>query len=335
MENTSICFTDIGKVEFLDKPIPIPKIGELLIKSLITQVSIGTEMSILMKNNIDKDSVWDIYGKFPFDAGYINIGTVIDVGEGIDKSWIGMAVASYGTHSKYIVAPATECHPLPEGIDPKEAIYFVLSEIAMNGIRKSNISWGDIVTVYGAGNIGQLTARYCQMAGAQLVFVVDQKNERLELLPNNPTIIPINNQMHNVEEFILSKTNGIRPDIIFEITGVANVIPEEAALLKNCGKLIILSSPRGKTNFDFHDLCNAKSLNIIGAHNSSHPVMEEQDNRWTKKRHAQLFFQLLQQGKLNLSNINTHIVPYTEAISIYENLKDSNFNAEGILFEWN
>lgn len=335
MENTYICFTALGKVELLERSMPTMGKGEMLVQTILTQVSIGTEMSILMKNNIEVDSGWDTYGNYPFDAGYINIGRVIKIGEGVDACWMGKMVASYGIHAKYIVTSVLESHIVPEGLNPEEAIFFVLSEIAMNGIRRAQVSWGDVVVVYGAGNVGQLTARYCAMAGAQLVFVVDLEDKRLSLLPKDKTFIPINSMKQNVEELILRENHGMKPDIVFEVTGFAGVIPEEAALLKNNGKLIILSSPRGKTYFDFHDLCNAKSIKIIGAHNSSHPISEEEQNPWTKKRNAELFFKMLENETLDIAPLITHKVSYRDAIATYEMLKNNPGVAEGIIFEWN
>lgn len=334
MQNPSVCFTGKGKVELLNRPIPSINQQQMLVKTIITQVSIGTEMSILLKDNVYEGSIWETYGTYPFDAGYINIGIVTEVGMGVESTWKGKMVASYGMHAKYTVTTVDECHLVPENLKPEEAIYFVLSEIAMNGVRRARVSWGDNVVVYGAGNIGQLTARYCKMAGAHKIFVVNKSDERLSMVPLEGGFITINNKKENVLEKILKENNGKKADIVFEVTGSADVIPEEAFLLRDNGKLIILSSPRGKTNFDFHDLCNAPSINIIGAHNCSHPSCEEGENPWTKKRNADYFFKLLEQGQLDLTSLKTNVFSYLEAISVYEMLKTKKNNMECIIFKW-
>lgn len=335
MDNPTICFMGKGKVELIDGGMPGMEPGLMLVKTLSTQISIGTEMTILMKDSVESDSAWDKYGAYPFVAGYTNIGTIIEAGEGVDPSWLGKKVASYGVHAKYVLAAPGNCHVVPDELAVEEALFFVMSEIAMNGIRKARVSWGDVVVVYGAGLIGQFAARYSEMAGAQYVFVVDVSENRLSMLPKNDTIIPVNRGVQDVTELVLKKNNNRKPDIVIEATGSAGIIPEEAALVRDNGKLVILSSPRGKTSFDFHDFCNSTSIKIIGAHNCSHPASEEEENPWTKSRDAGFFFNLLLRGKLSVSNLITHRVPYQNALSAYHMLMEDRTQAAGIIINWN
>jgi threonine dehydrogenase-like Zn-dependent dehydrogenase len=123
-------------------------------------------------------------------------------------------------------------------------------------------------------------------------------------------------------------------DVVFEVTGNAEAIPEEARLLRRLGRLVIVSSPRGPSLFDFHDLCNSPSLTIIGAHNSSHPAYETLNNPWTNHRHAELFFDLVADGRLDVGRLISHRVPYTEAPGVYEQLLEDRSRMMGVLFEW-
>lgn len=67
-----------------------------------------------------------------------------------------------------------------------------------------------------------------------------------------------------LEQVTLANRGG-KFDVAFEVTGNADLIPVEAAAVRGEGRLVIVSSPRAASRFDFHDLCNRPSLTIIGA----------------------------------------------------------------------
>ena len=308
--------------------------GKMLIKTESSQISIGTELSILIRDNVESGSKWDNYGKFPFKAGYTNIGFVEDIGEDVDKSWLGKRVASYGLHSKYNVFSPKEVYIVPENIPTDKALFFGLSEIAMNGVHRSDFKWGDSAVVYGAGVIGQLTAQYLSLAGAYPVFVADVSDNRLSKLPKRANIIPVNTTKENLDEVIIAKNHGRKADMVFELTGEAALIPEQAKLVKRMGKLVIVSSPKGSTLFDFHDLCNSKNLKIIGVHNNSHPAHEEEGNQWTNARHAEMFFNLLGSESVEVKQLITHKAPYTDAVNVYNMLIENRTQALAVHLLW-
>ena len=99
--------------------------------------------------------------------------------------------------------------------------------------------------------------------------------------------------------------------------------------------MVILSSPRGAgTLFNFHDLCNRPSHTIIGAHISSHPPAETLATRWTQRRHAELFFDLIATGELHLDALVSHRVCYREAPVIYGALLEDRAQAMGVMLDW-
>ena len=97
----------------------------------------------------------------------------------------------------------------------------------------------------------------------------------------------------------------------------------------------MLSSPRGPTSFDFHDLCNAPSFTIIGAHGKSTPAYETPENPWTKARHIELFFDLVASGDLDLKPLITERIAYSKAPSIYQKLLNNRSQSMGEILEWN
>jgi 2-desacetyl-2-hydroxyethyl bacteriochlorophyllide A dehydrogenase len=332
--NPTVIFMEPRKVIIEERPIPKPGKGEMLVKTSRTLVSTGTELTIL-SGEFPPHSRWAQYGRFPFVPGYDNIGTVIEVGEGVEEGWIGKKVASYASHASYVRLKPENVRIVPDGVPDEEASFFTIAEIVMNGVRRGGVQWGEAVAVYGLGLLGQLTVRFCHLAGAKPVIGIDLAESRLKLLPQKPRIRGINPERENPVEVADEITRGRMVDVVFEVTGNPEVIPREFDLLKRQGRLVILSSPRGTTReFDFHDLCNAPSYTIIGAHNSSHPRYETPYNQWTQKRHAELFFDLILDGELDMRPLISHTVPYSQAPEIYAMLLEDRSRAMGVVFEW-
>jgi len=331
--NPTVVFEQPRKVVIEDRPIPVPGKGELLIRTSVTLISTGTELTIL-RGEFPPDSAWGQYGRFPFTPGYDNIGKVVDVGPDVDRKWIGSRVASYGPHAMYVKESVESVRTVHREIPDDQAVFFTIAEIVMNGVRRSRAEWGDSVAIYGAGLLGQLTARFCRICGAMPVFVIDVANNRLRLLPDDPLVVKLNPNEVDIVSEVEKRTRGRMASIVFEITGKADLIPSEFKLLRRQGRFVVLSSPCGKTNFDFHDLCNSPSYTIIGAHNSSHPRYATPDNQWTNHRHAELFFDLVADRQIDMSGLISHRVPYGKAAETYDMLLMNRTQAMGVLFEW-
>mgnify|MGYP001565600193 CR=1 FL=1 len=330
MNNPTVVFPAAKTVAIEDASVPKPGDSDVVIRTSITLVSIGTELSIL-NGEYPAGSGWERYGKFPFNPGYNNIGTVVDVGSSVDKSFVGKRVATYGKHAAYITSAASSLRMVPDGVSDEEAVFFTIAEIVMNGVRRSQVTWGEAATVFGLGLLGQFAARFASLAGAD-VFASDISDYRLSLLPK--PVVTVNAAKEKLMDVVAAKTKSRMCDVAFEVTGDPDLIPGEFAMLRRQGRFVVLSSPRGKTSFDFHDLCNAPSFTIIGAHNGSHPSVASGENPWTQLRHAELYFDLVAEKRIDVKPLITRTVPYTEAPKEYASLIRDRSSVMGILFDW-
>jgi len=332
-KNPTVVFVQPRKVVIEEREIPSPQANELLIKTECTLISTGTELTIL-NGEYPPNSVWAHMSKFPFVPGYSNVGRVIATGGNIDRGWINREVVSHSSHASYVVSPIERIEPIVRPIPKEEAALFELARIAMNGVRRARVQWGEAVVIYGLGLLGQLVARFCWLAGARPIIGTDIAESRLGKLPSKSSIIGINPQKEDIITKVNEFTRSRMADVVFEVTGNPHIIPDEFRLLRRQGRFIILSSPYGTTTFDFHDLCNWPSFTIIGAHNSSHPLYSTLDNPWTKARHAELFFDLIADGELDIDNLITHRISYKKAPDIYQILLKDRSRVMGVVLEW-
>lgn len=331
MNNPRVVFPKAREVVVEDGEMPSPGEGQLLIRSTRTLISTGTETTIL-SGEFPEGSDWAAYGKFPFRAGYSNSGEVVEVGQGVDKSWVGTHVTLSANHAAYVLGRPDHVIPIPPAVSDEAASFSTIGVIVMNGIRRGAVTWGECVVIYGAGLLGQLAARFCRIAGARPVINVDVAQDRHKLLP--PGVHTVNPTAEDPVDVVSKLTNDRMADVIYEVTGNPSVLPEEFKVLRRQGRAVILSSPRGPSTFDFHDLCNAPSYTIIGAHNSSHPPENVNDLPWNQKRHRILFLDLIAGGDLDIEPLISHRIPYTEAPEAYQMLLEDRSKAMGVVLNW-
>jgi len=331
--NPTMVFTGPRRVEIEDRPVPKPGPHELLIRTHVSLISTGTELSAL-DGDTPCGEIWQSFRKYPFVPGYSNVGSVIDVGEGVEKDWIGKRVTSSAVHAAYAVVGRSNCREIGRGVGDEEATFIGLAFVALNGVRRSRLVFGEAAVVYGLGIIGQITVQLCQFAGARPVFGVDLGELRVRTLPERPGIIAVPAGDVEVKDVVKTATNGRMADVVFEVTGNPDVIPREFEVLRPQGRCVILSSPRAATLFDFHDLCNGPSFTIIGAHNYSHPRCATGDNPWTWDRHGEMFFELVAAGELDISRLVSHREPFENAPGLYEMLLDDRSRALGVILNW-
>ena len=342
-KNHTLYFPRPHQVDFQITDIPVPGTGELLIKTSRTLISTGTEMTAYCAD-YEPDSVWEKNFACPFYPGYNNVGTVIGVGANVDESWLGKRVATTKPHAAYVTVTlggadgqasgGNGCTVIPDDISDDDAVFFTIPQIVMNGVRLSQIKWGECAVVFGLGLLGQFAVRFLRECGAFPIIGVDTAQHRLDLLAKDPAIIPVNPLQENVLDVIKKHNSNRSADAVIELTGNGDLIPVQAKLLRQHGRLVILSSPKKPVLFDFHDDCVWPSISIIGAHNFSHPDFPQPNNPWTKERHVEMFFDMLKLKKLDLAALVSKKIDFTDAAAAYEALERDRGNEMGVIIDW-
>jgi len=316
-----VVFKRAKEVAIEETDIPSPSHGQILVKTLVTLISTGTELTML-SGEFPKGSVWDKIARYPVMPGYSNCGVVEEVGEGVQNLDVGDRVVSDAHHSEYSLVMEDGAFRVPKGVSDEEATFWNLSATVLNGVRLANIKLGESVVIVGAGILGQLACQYSRLCGGFPVIVVDLSETRLKIAKKLGATAVVQSGKDDVAETVSELTKGRGADVIFEVTGNQNNIPWELDLVKPQGRFILLSSPRGTTTLDFHDYLNWPSRIIIGTHVSSHPAHETPFNPWTRQRNTELFFDLLDAKLVNVKELITHRYPWTEAKEVYRKLLD-------------
>ena len=136
-----------GQLEVAEVPIPVCSPNSLLVRSVASLISIGSESSVLelgRKSLLGKAKARpDLVGRFlnkaktegffktfqealnrldnPTALGYSSSGIVVEVGANIHRFSPGQRVAcigaGYASHAGYVTVPENLCHKVPDGLD--------------------------------------------------------------------------------------------------------------------------------------------------------------------------------------------------------------------------
>lgn len=339
-KNYKVLFTQPKQVELVCEDIPPVGDDEILLRTLVSQISIGTELTCLM-GEVDKDSSWNDDIKYPTNPGYSNVSQIVKIGKNVDPALVGKRLKAAISHATYHVVNVKLLEgedslyvPIPENVSNDEAVFSSLGVVAMASIRAREVKPGSTVLVFGAGLVGQLVARLAKVAGASKVIVTDVSDHRLSFVPKTPGFVAVNSLDTDIVEYVAGLTDGEMADIVYETTANANLISTEMKCAAERGAVVITSSPKTKSLIDLN-YCNVKGLTIIGAANwMIHPTKVTADNRWTQNRENKFFLQLLSDRQISTAEMVTHRIHCQNAPDMYRQLMEDRTKMLAVHIDW-
>jgi predicted dehydrogenase/threonine dehydrogenase-like Zn-dependent dehydrogenase len=269
-----------GELIVLDTPIPTCRPGGVLVQSLFSLISTGTELmkvheanlSMVGKARARPDQVRKVletvaqqgamatYKKVmnKLDSytplGYSLCGVVIEVGAGAEEFKVGQLVAAAGNdfalHAEYNWVPVNLCAAVPRGVAPEHAAFSTVGAIAMQGVRRAEPQLGETSLVIGLGLIGQLVVRLLVAAGVRVVGL-DMVEARCRLAEQAGAVTcgsPDGEGLAAVTASLDELTSGRGADHVFLAAGGVSNGPVETAakLARDRARVIDI----GKTKLD-------------------------------------------------------------------------------------
>jgi 2-desacetyl-2-hydroxyethyl bacteriochlorophyllide A dehydrogenase len=158
------------RVEIREVPAPRPAAGQVLVRTLRSGISGGTER-LVYRGEVPAglaldDTIGALGGTFayPFAYGYACVGQL--AGPAGQAASDGQLVFAFHPHQDVFAADESDLIPLP-GLEPAAATLFPLVETALQVTLDAEAGYRDRVIVLGAGVLGLLTALLLQRAGAR------------------------------------------------------------------------------------------------------------------------------------------------------------------------
>ncbi len=251
-----------GELIVLDVPAPVCRPGGVLVRSLYSLISTGTEMmklteaklSMVGKARARPDQVRKVldavaqqgavatYKKVMsrLDAytplGYSLCGVVVEVGSGAGEFRVGQLVAAAGNehalHAELNWVPVNLCVAVPDSVQPEHAAFATVGAIAMHGVRRSEAQLGETACVIGLGLVGQLVVRLLIASGVR-VLGLDMIEERCRLAEKAGALMcaePTPEGIAAVQGALAAITDGRGADHVLLAAGGSSNGPVETAV---------------------------------------------------------------------------------------------------------
>jgi len=322
-----IVFKEAGLVAIEEFSLRKPKESEVMIETVSSLISPGTETAYLM-------ALPNTPRKFPLYPGYSNAGIVAFTGSKSSKLTIGDRVVSRKSHASYVIADEREVMKIPDDLSFEEASFFALGSISLQGVRKARIEIGESVVVFGQGLVGNLALQLARLSGGMPLIAVDMFDYRLKVSKSCGADYAFNPSRDDLIEEVMDVTDGKGADVVIEVTGNPKAIQTALKLAGRFGRVILLGSPRGVSEVNFYSEVHKKGAIIIGAHESVRPHYESTHGLWTQKDDSLLVLKLLSKGLLKVKDLITAKMSYKEAANAYDRLINSKRDTLGIILQW-
>lgn len=362
-----------GEVSVGDVPPPACKPGGVLVRTVRSLISAGTERgtvsvgqsSLIGKarqrpdlvkqviDNVRKEGLGATVLKVrtrleslkPF--GYSAAGVVAAVGDGVTDLRVGDRVAcagaTYANHAELIFVPRNLCVPLPDKVSFDDAAYTTIGAIAMQGVRQADVRLGETVVVIGLGLIGQITVQLLRASGCRVVGVdLDQTTVTRAQASGADLAV---NRKDDIERRIDAFTSGVGADAVIITASaksndpieLAGRIARPRACVVVVG-LVPMDVPRSPYYEKELDVRMSRSYGP-GRYD---PSYEERGIdypvsyvRWTEGRNMSSFIELLATNRITMEHLTTHRFPLDQAIAAYDVvLGKSGDSPCGILLEY-
>jgi len=269
-----------GDLTVLEVPVPACKPGGVLVRSLFSLISTGTEMmkvtearmSLLGKARARPDQVRKLLDSVAQQGalatyqkamnkldsytplGYSLCGLVVEVGAGAEQFSVGELVAAAGNefalHAEVNWVPTNLCVPVPDGVPAEHAAFATVGAIAMQGVRRAEVALGETACVIGLGLIGQIVVRLLVASGVQVVGLdtVEARCREAEKAGALRCAAPDDTGLREIEQVLLSRTGGLGADHVLLAAGGDSNGPVEVAarLARDRARVVDI----GKTRLD-------------------------------------------------------------------------------------
>lgn len=305
--------------------IPKPNIGhgELLVRVVGVGLC-GSDIDKIMCEAVPPGTV----------LGHEVVGTVAEIGEGVEGFQVGerVAVAHHascgachycdrGSHSKCRLFLATNIHPggfaeyirvpppnvklttfsIPDDVTFEQAVFTEPLGCCVRAMERSRLQPGDTVLIVGAGSIGLLFVQLAKLQRAKVV-VSDLLEGRLTLAREYGADVVANPATDPIEELVREATAGRGVDLVLSTVASQSVLDQALSVVRDGGVIHFFAGKRGglRVSLDLNELYE-REVGLITTYSSSPRALREA-------------FRLIVEGEVRTAELISHRLPLSDVL---------------------
>ncbi|HUP68386.1 MAG TPA: zinc-binding alcohol dehydrogenase, partial [Acidimicrobiales bacterium] len=345
-----------GAVEVLEVPRPSIDGTEVLVRTVASVISSGTERaltslaqsSLLAKARARPDLVRQVIRKAKAEGvvqasravrsrlesdlplGYSAAGVVVEVGRHVSGLVPGQMVATAGAgkanHAEYQAVPGLLCAVVPAGVEAEEAAFATIASIALHGLRLAELGPGAKIVVLGLGLVGQLAVRLAQASGLD-VAGIDVAEHPLSLARGSGALALAERGSETTDAVLeWSRGRGADAVLVCAASSSSDLVARTPALARDRAPVVIVGDVGvhlERTPFYEKEL----SLRFARSYGPGRYERAYEEwgidypagqVRWTEGRNLEAVLDLLASRRLAVADLITHRFPIEKAPDAYE-----------------
>lgn len=324
VKRLSLYFTGPGQVSLREESLPRPAAGQVVVQTLVSAISPGTELLIYRgqaPTDIPVDeTIPDLSGSFgfPIKYGYAAVGRVIALGADVAPEWQDRLVFAFHPHESHFLTPPTELIPVPPAVSPEEAAFLPNMETAVNFLMDGGPLIGEQVAVFGQGVVGLLTtALLAQFPLAKLVTLDRypmRREKSLELGAHASLDPTAPGALDRLFPSAQGPSSHLGVDLTYELSGNPEALDQAIAVTGFHGRVVIGSwYGQKRVHLDLGGRFHRSRLRLISSQVST--IGPEWRGRWSKSRRFEVAWQMIQ--RVRPARLIAHRFSITRASQAY------------------
>jgi 2-desacetyl-2-hydroxyethyl bacteriochlorophyllide A dehydrogenase len=290
-------FTAPYRVEISEQRLPPPRAGEVVVQSLLSAISPGTE-GLIYRGEFPRGLAVDaslsaLPGEFgyPLKYGYSLVGRVVALGRLAPAELLDRVVFAFHPHQDLFCAPAGGLLPLPAGVPPEAAVFLPNMETAVNLVMDAAPLIGERAVIFGQGIVGLLTAALLRQFPLESLVTYDcypLRRQASLALGASASLDPRQAGWLEAGRSLLSSG----ADLALELSGAPEALDQAIALTGFAGRVVVGSWYGNKpVRLELGGQFHRSRIRLVSSQVST--LAPEHTGRWDKPRRFALAWEML------------------------------------------
>ncbi len=336
MNGWALQFSAPYRVDVVAEAPVTPGPGTVRIETLVSGISSGTEM-LVFKGEFPEDLPVDatlpaLAGAFayPLRYGYCCVGEVAALGPGVDPSWLGRTVFVFHPHTSHPVVSEAHLIPVPDGVDPEDALFLPSVETALGLVMDGRPLVGERVVVLGLGVVGLTTVALLGRFPLERLVGIDHSAFRRDAARTAGADAVFADASAGARYLAQGRKGPEeeedgKADLAFELTGDPAALDGALGCTGFAGRVVVGSwYGTRRAPVDLGGRFHRSRIRIVSSQVST--IDPELSGRWTRGRRLSAAWRLIAQ--LGPSRWVTHRFPVQDAQKAYDRIAQG---PEGVL----
>lgn len=314
-------FIEPGKVEIREQEIGNLAEDEVLVRTLYSGISAGTEMLVYrgqLPADISLDAsieaLKDSGSSYPLTYGYASVGIIEAVGSLVDIAVQRKLIFAFHPHASHFICKANQVIILPDEISAEAGIFLANMETAVNILIDAEPKPNESVAIIGLGIVGQLVNSLLHEYSINGIYVLDKLASRRKLAEQVQSAIAVNPESQELSDVIPD----VGIDLALELSGNPEALNLAIDICGFAGRIIVGSWYGNKSaELNLGGKFHRNRLKIISSQVSTiHP---DHMAKWNKEKRLQKALQSI--VSIRPEKFITHRFPLTQAAEAYRLLE--------------